>query len=72
MLLEAAQHLKIDLPASYLVGDKTSDLKAAVNAGVGHKVLVETGKVLTDEGRALADAVYPSLLDFAKVVPVCG
>lgn len=72
MLLEASQHLKIDLAASYLVGDKTSDLKAAVNAGVGHKVLVETGKALTEEGRALADAVYPSLLDFAKVVPVCG
>ena len=70
MILDAAKFLKIDLARSYMVGDKTSDLKAAVNAGVAHKILVETGKPLTDEGHALAEAVYPSLVEFAAAVPV--
>ena len=69
MILDAAKHLKIDLPASYMVGDKPSDMKAAINAGVGHKVLVETGKAITEEGRALADQIYPSLVEFADAVP---
>ena len=69
MILDAAKYTDIDLASSYLVGDKVSDLKAAVNAGVGHKILVRTGKPLTDEGMALADDVYPSLVEFADAVP---
>lgn len=69
MLLDAATALNIDLAISYMVGDKTSDMKAAVAAGVGHKVLVKTGKVLTEEGIALADDVYPSLAEFAEMLP---
>ncbi len=68
MLFDAAKSLEIDLSASYLVGDKTSDLKAAQAAGVPHKILVKTGKPLTEEGLTLADEVYDSLLDFAKAV----
>ena len=69
MILDAAKFLKIDLAASYMVGDKSSDMKAAIAAGVGHKVLVKTGKVLTEEGIALADEVYPSLVEFADTLP---
>ena len=66
MFLEAAAELNINLAASYMVGDKVSDMKAAEAAGVGHKILVRTGKEITAEGEALADAVYPSLVDFAQ------
>lgn len=69
MILDAAKALDIDLTASYMVGDKTSDMKAAVAAGVGHKVLVKTGKALTDEGITLADGIYPSLVEFAEMLP---
>lgn len=69
MILDAAKYLKIDLAASYMVGDKSSDMKAAIAAGVGHKVLVKTGKALTEEGMALADEVYPSLVEFAEMLP---
>ncbi|WP_375056209.1 D-glycero-beta-D-manno-heptose 1,7-bisphosphate 7-phosphatase [Zobellella sp. DQSA1] len=69
MLLEAARELSIDLTASYMVGDKVSDLKAAEAAGVGHKILVRTGKAITAEGEAMADAVHPSLVEFAQKVP---
>lgn len=70
MLLDAAKYLKIDLTNSYMVGDKSSDMKAALAAGVSHRVLVETGKALTDEGRELAEATYPSLMEFAHALPV--
>ncbi len=52
-----------------MVGDKPSDLKAAVNAGVGHKIMVRTGKPVTETGSALADALYDNLHDFAVAVP---
>jgi D-glycero-D-manno-heptose 1,7-bisphosphate phosphatase len=68
MFLEAAQALNINLAASYMVGDKVSDMKAAEAAGVGHKILVRTGKDITSEGEALAEAVYPSLVEFARNV----
>lgn len=69
MILDAVKHLDIDLTHSYMVGDKPSDMKAAINAGVAHKILVETGKAITEEGRALAEAIYPSLVEFADGVP---
>ena len=69
MILDAVKHLDIDLARSYMVGDKPSDMKAAINAGVAHKILVETGKAITEEGRALAEAIYPSLVEFADGVP---
>lgn len=69
MLLDAAKDLKIDLANSYMVGDKAGDLQAAKAAGVGHKVLVCTGKTVTEEAIALADEVQDSLLTFAKSAP---
>ena len=69
MLLDAAKDLKIDLANSYMVGDKAGDLQAAKAAGVGHKVLVRTGKTVTEEAIALADEVQDSLLTFAKSAP---
>lgn len=72
MILDAAKFLKIDLAASYMVGDKKSDMQAARHAGVGHKVLVRTGKPLTDEGIGLADQIFPSLVEFAESLPALG
>lgn len=69
MILDAVKHLDIDLTRSYMVGDKPSDMKAAIHAGVAHKILVETGKAITEEGRSLAEAIYPSLVEFADGVP---
>ncbi|MFM5465556.1 D-glycero-beta-D-manno-heptose 1,7-bisphosphate 7-phosphatase [Aeromonas simiae] len=69
MLLAATKELDIDLPSSYMVGDKTADIQAGIKAGVGTNVLVRTGKALTDQGETLANAVYDDLLAFAKSVP---
>lgn len=68
MLFDAAKALDIDLANSYLVGDKPGDLKAAQAAGVSHKILVRSGKPVTEDGQALADEIYDTLFDFAKAV----
>lgn len=69
MFLEAIADLDIDASASYIVGDKVSDLQAAQAAGVAQLILVRTGKDITPEGEALAAAVYPSLVEFAENLP---
>jgi len=63
MLLAAQKELHIDMARSYIVGDKVDDLKAGIAAGVGTKVLVKTGKPITDEGQTLANLVLDSLAD---------
>lgn len=62
MILRAAQELHLDLPHSFLVGDKESDLQAAHAAGVGRAYLVHSGHPLTGESRHQADQVFDDLL----------
>lgn len=68
MLLLAKEDLHIDMAASYMVGDKLDDMQAAINAGIGHKILVRTGKEITAEGEALADKVLDSLSALPKII----
>ena len=42
-LLDAAARYGIDLAASYMIGDKLSDLECGWNAGVRESILVRTG-----------------------------
>ena len=44
LLLQAAKDLDIDLQSSAMIGDAWSDLLAGQNAGVGHLILVLTGR----------------------------
>ena len=68
MLLQAQQELNIDMAASYMVGDKPEDMQAAIAAGVGTKVLVRTGKPVTEQGEKLADWVLNSLADLPAAI----
>lgn len=43
MILDAARRLAIDLARSWMIGDKTLDIEAGVNAGLGNAILVMTG-----------------------------
>ena len=63
MLLSAQKELNIDMAASDIVGDKIDDLLAGKAAGVGTKVLVRSGKPVTEEGENAADWVIDSLAD---------
>lgn len=62
MLMRAIRALDIEPGASFLVGDRLSDLEAGRAAGIGRCFLVRTGYALQAEVMARADAVYDDLL----------
>jgi D-glycero-D-manno-heptose 1,7-bisphosphate phosphatase len=68
MLLRAAHALDIELGASFLVGDRLSDIEAGRAAGIGRCFLVQTGNPLPEEAVKRADAVYEDLLACAGAV----
>jgi D-glycero-D-manno-heptose 1,7-bisphosphate phosphatase len=61
MLNQAIERFDIDVSKSIMVGDKISDLQAAQAAGIKTKILVKSGKAVTDEGKEIADEVWQSL-----------
>ncbi len=63
MFKSAQEFLKIDMANSVMVGDKAEDMMAAEAAGVTTKLLVRTGKPLTEKGEQLATAVLDSIRD---------
>ncbi|MBP3141242.1 D-glycero-beta-D-manno-heptose 1,7-bisphosphate 7-phosphatase [Aliivibrio fischeri] len=66
MLVSAQRFLDIDMKNSIMIGDKKEDMMAAQAAGVGTRILVRTGKPVTEEGEALATAVLDSVADVPK------
>jgi D-glycero-D-manno-heptose 1,7-bisphosphate phosphatase len=66
MLLAAKRRFKLDLKASWMIGDKTSDVECARRAGCG-SVLVRTGKGGRDKAyKAKPDAVKADILAAAR------
>jgi D-glycero-D-manno-heptose 1,7-bisphosphate phosphatase len=63
MFISARDFLKIDMANSVMIGDKADDMKAAGAAEVGTKILVRSGKPVTEEGEALASVVLDSVAD---------
>ncbi len=63
MFKSAQEFLKIDMANSVMVGDKAEDMMAAEAAGVTTKLLVRTGKPVTEQGEQLATAVLDSIRD---------
>jgi len=68
MLQRAIRTLDIDPGASFLVGDRLSDIEAGRAAGIGRCFLVRTGYALSDAAVARADGVYDDLLACARAV----
>lgn len=66
MFISAQQELDIDMARSVMIGDKTDDMKAAIAAGVNTKILVRSGKEVTDEAQSLADVVLDSIKDVPR------
>lgn len=70
MFYEARDYRSLDLMKCYMVGDRTSDIKSGINAGIPNNFLVRTGYPLEEEGIRMATGVFDTLLDFAKSLPV--
>lgn len=68
MLKRAINRLEVDPRASFLVGDRLSDIQAARAAGIGRCFLVRTGYPLPQEAVARADGVYDDLLSCVRAV----
>ena len=67
MLLQAARELGLDLPRSWAVGDKPTDIQAAARAGLTRTVLVRSGQPL-DPAAAKALFVCDSILDMIPLL----
>lgn len=65
MLLKAMADHGIDPALSIMVGNKATDIKAASAVGIGYKVLVQSEHSFCSQDSKLADAVWPSLYNFA-------
>lgn len=63
MMQSAAEFLKLDLSQSVMVGDKRDDMLAAKVAGIPIRILVRTGKEVTEEAIAEASVVLDSIAD---------
>jgi D-glycero-D-manno-heptose 1,7-bisphosphate phosphatase len=62
LLLQAAREFKLDLPRSYMIGDRPSDLQAGRNAGTKTiLVLTGVGRETLASGEAAADHIAEDL-----------
>ena len=61
MLNQAISDFNIDVKKSIMIGDKVSDLQAAQAANIKTKILVKSGKCITNEGESIADEVWATL-----------
>lgn len=69
MILAAAHALNINLNASLLVGDKPSDIAAAIAAGIGRSVLLSERPL--PDGQALAREVSSLRDAWQALTPAC-
>jgi histidinol-phosphate phosphatase family protein len=68
MITQAVKDLNLDLAACWLIGDSTTDVETAKNAGI-QSILVATGHAGKDgKHRAAADFTAPNVLDSARLV----
>jgi D-glycero-D-manno-heptose 1,7-bisphosphate phosphatase len=68
MLLKAANDFSVDLASSFLIGDKQTDVEAALSAGC-RPVLVETGFVTCGSAELPPDVpCFATLLDAARAI----
>ncbi len=68
MLLKAQKELNINMKASYMVGDKISDIQAGKEANIGTNVLVATEKSITEDDKKYADWIINSLADLPNKI----
>jgi D-glycero-D-manno-heptose 1,7-bisphosphate phosphatase len=54
MIIEASKKFNIDLKNSYLIGDRFSDIKAGINAGLKSSILIKSQHKISEEEKKCA------------------
>jgi D-glycero-D-manno-heptose 1,7-bisphosphate phosphatase len=72
MILQAQRELDLDLDASFLVGDKLSDIQAGKAAHVGRCFLVRTGHIIDSSSERALDSTDMLVADLPAVADVLG
>jgi len=69
MLLEAEKNHQLDLSASWIIGDKASDVEAGINAGCKN-ILVRTGygDTITSESLPAGTIIKTDLLEAVNFI----
>ncbi len=67
MILDFTKYFDIDLKNSWLIGDKESDIKAGLNAGIENNILVRSGHKI-DEENTKAKFVRNSVFDTIDLI----
>lgn len=67
MIEQAKELFEIDLGNSWLVGDKDSDIRTALNAGIAHTVQVRSGHSF-DETVSKAGYIVDSIKDIPQII----
>jgi D-glycero-D-manno-heptose 1,7-bisphosphate phosphatase len=67
MIDDAVKKLNIDVNKSWLIGDKSSDIQCAINAGVENTIQVESGHKV-DKKLSMAKYVLPTLKESVTVI----
>lgn len=70
MLLSAKEEFDIDMNASWMIGDKEGDIKAALAAGAPNTILVRSGHEI-DEKNTKASYVVDGALEASAIVLGC-
>ncbi|XPV67620.1 MAG: D-glycero-beta-D-manno-heptose 1,7-bisphosphate 7-phosphatase [Halarcobacter sp.] len=67
MIDNILKNFSIDLENSWLIGDKSSDIKCAINANIKNTIQVKTGHSF-DEKKSLANYVCQSIKDVPEII----
>jgi D-glycero-D-manno-heptose 1,7-bisphosphate phosphatase len=68
MLLKAISEHSLNPDLSIMIGDKASDMQAAIAAGIKHKYLVNSGQSFPPEAEELADEIFQDLPAAAAIL----
>jgi D-glycero-D-manno-heptose 1,7-bisphosphate phosphatase len=68
MLLQGINDHNIDPTNSIMVGDKFSDMQAALNANIATKVLVRSGQRFNEHATQYADFIFNSINDLPALL----
>lgn len=67
MIESILKNNKVDLSNSWLIGDKSSDIKCAINANIKNTIQVQSGKSF-DKNESLATYICKSIKDIPTII----